>query len=76
GLTIYRVGDMFAVVRSEESADDERATLLHLATHDPLTGLPNRRQFSEDLAVLVRETAGSNETLSLMQLDLDDFKPV
>ncbi|MBY5570074.1 bifunctional diguanylate cyclase/phosphodiesterase [Rhizobium leguminosarum] len=76
GLTIYRIGDLFAVVRSEESADDERATLLHLATHDPLTGLPNRRQFSEDLAVLLREAAGSSETLSLMQLDLDDFKPV
>lgn len=76
GLTIYRIGDLFAVVRSEQRIDDERATLLHLATHDPLTGLPNRRQFSEDLAVLLRETTGSNETLSLMQLDLDDFKPV
>ncbi|MGO8572859.1 hypothetical protein ACC870_38675, partial [Rhizobium ruizarguesonis] len=31
--------------------------------------MPNRRQFSEDLAVLLRENAGSNETLSLMQLD-------
>ncbi|WP_183913018.1 bifunctional diguanylate cyclase/phosphodiesterase [Rhizobium lentis] len=76
GLTIYRIGDLFAVVRSEERIDDERATLLHLATHDPLTGLPNRRQFSEDLTTLLQETAGSNETLSLMQLDLDDFKPV
>ena len=76
GLTIYRIGDLFAVVRSEQRIDDERATLLHLATHDPLTGLPNRRQFGEDLAILLRETADSNETLSLMQLDLDDFKPV
>ncbi|MBB2671932.1 putative bifunctional diguanylate cyclase/phosphodiesterase [Rhizobium sophoriradicis] len=76
GLTIYRIGDLFAVVRSEERADDERATLLHLATHDPLTGLPNRRQFSEDLTALLQETAGASETLSLMQLDLDDFKPV
>ncbi|EJT04765.1 EAL domain-containing protein [Rhizobium sp. CCGE 510] len=76
GLTIYRIGDLFAVVRSEELVDDERATLLHLATHDPLTGLPNRRQFGEDLTELLQETAGSNETLSLMQLDLDDFKPV
>ncbi|ARQ10728.1 GGDEF/EAL domain-containing protein [Rhizobium etli] len=75
-LTIYRIGDLFAVVRSEEHVDDERATLLHLATHDPLTGLPNRRQFSEDLSALLQETAGSSETLSLMQLDLDDFKPV
>ncbi|ACE91724.1 putative bifunctional diguanylate cyclase/phosphodiesterase [Rhizobium phaseoli] len=76
GLTIYRIGDLFAVVRSEERIDDERATLLHLATHDPLTGLPNRRQFSEDLTALLQETAGASETLSLMQLDLDDFKPV
>lgn len=76
GLTIYRIGDLFAVVRSEERVDDERATLLHLATHDPLTGLPNRRQFSEDLTGLLQETAGASETLSLMQLDLDDFKPV
>ncbi|MEB3042506.1 GGDEF-domain containing protein [Rhizobium sophoriradicis] len=76
GLTIYRIGDLFAVVRSEEQFDDERATLLHLATHDPLTGLPNRRQFSEDLTTLLQENAGSSETLSLMQLDLDDFKPV
>ncbi|MGV4795280.1 EAL domain-containing protein [Rhizobium sp. F40D2] len=76
GLTIYRIGELFAVVRSDELVDDERATLLHLATHDPLTGLPNRRQFSDDLAVLLKQTTGSNETLSLMQLDLDDFKPV
>ncbi|RDJ08574.1 GGDEF-domain containing protein [Rhizobium phaseoli] len=76
GLTIYRIGDLFAVVRSEERIDDERATLLHLATHDPLTGLPNRRQFSEDLTALLQETAGASETLSLMQFDLDDFKPV
>ncbi|WP_434729453.1 putative bifunctional diguanylate cyclase/phosphodiesterase [Rhizobium binae] len=76
GLTIYRIGDLFAVVRSEERIDDERATLLHLATHDPLTGLPNRRQFSEDLTALLQETQGASETLSLMQLDLDDFKPV
>ncbi|MBX5155410.1 EAL domain-containing protein [Rhizobium lentis] len=75
-LTIYRIGDLFAVLQSEEQVDDERATLLHLATHDPLTGLPNRRQFSEDLSALLQETASSSETLSLMQLDLDDFKPV
>jgi diguanylate cyclase (GGDEF)-like protein len=75
-LTIFQIGNMYAVVRSGDRLDDERATLLHLATHDPLTGLPNRRQFSEDLAVSLTEIAASGETLSLMQLDLDDFKPV
>ncbi|WP_183743446.1 MULTISPECIES: bifunctional diguanylate cyclase/phosphodiesterase [unclassified Rhizobium] len=76
GITIYRIGDFFAVVRSEERSEDDLATLLHLATHDPLTGLPNRRQFSDDLATSLHETTTSNEALSLMQLDLDDFKPV
>lgn len=76
GITIYRIGDLFAVVRSEERSDEDLATLLHLATHDPLTGLPNRRQFSDDLAASLHETTASGEALSLMQLDLDDFKPV
>lgn len=76
GITIYRIGELFAVVRSEERNGADLATLLHLATHDPLTGLPNRRQFGDDLAASLHEATASNEALSLMQLDLDDFKPV
>ncbi|KRD49568.1 EAL domain-containing protein [Ensifer sp. Root278] len=53
--------------------ESERALLLHQATHDVLTGLPNRRQFSDDLQSIL-PTPG--EKLALMQIDLDDFKPV
>ncbi|WP_064693520.1 putative bifunctional diguanylate cyclase/phosphodiesterase [Rhizobium aegyptiacum] len=54
--------------------DPERALLLHQARHDALTGLANRRQFSEDLEANLPATDGHN--IALMQIDLDDFKPV
>ena len=56
------------------SENDERAKLIHQATHDALTGLPNRRQFSAELAQLL--PASGKMAPALMQLDLDDFKPV
>lgn len=54
-------------------AEQERALLIHQATHDVLTGLPNRRQFSDELA---NRLPANGAGLALMQLDLDDFKPV
>jgi diguanylate cyclase (GGDEF)-like protein len=44
-----------------------------LATHDPLTGLANRRQLSSDLAVALR-TASSDRPARLVVFDLDGFK--
>ncbi|WP_208180315.1 EAL domain-containing protein (plasmid) [Sinorhizobium medicae] len=52
--------------------DSERILLRHQAMHDVLTGLPNRRQFSDDLDGHLGVEGG----LSLLQIDLDDFKPV
>ncbi|KWV56709.1 diguanylate cyclase [Rhizobium altiplani] len=54
--------------------EQERALLLHQATHDALTGLPNRRQFSDQLGRFLPTGGGCG--LALMQIDLDDFKPV
>src|SRR6266576_3809996 len=76
-LTIYRIADLIAVIQSVQNhPDDERAILLHQATHDALTGLPNRRQSGDDLTASLQEIEGTEDILSLMQLDLDDFKPV
>ncbi len=50
--------------------------IAELATRDPLTGLPNRRQFEDQL---VRGTAHAQRTgqlLALMFIDLDKFKSV
>lgn len=54
----------------------ERVTLLHRATHDVLTGLQNRRRFSEDLQQVLSKVDGSKEKAALLQIDLDDFKAV
>jgi len=47
------------------------------ATHDSLTGLPNRTEFADRLASLLASMAGSEEREhALLYLDLDQFKVI
>jgi diguanylate cyclase (GGDEF)-like protein/PAS domain S-box-containing protein len=50
--------------------------LQHLADHDPLTGLLNRRRFEAELARHVTEVQRYGAQGALLVLDLDDFKLV
>jgi len=50
---------------------EERA--VHLAYHDPLTGLPNRMRFEEQVAEATAEAALSGSTVGVAVLDLDNF---
>ena len=50
--------------------------LQHLATHDPLTGLPNRTLFTRNLAVLTRRSGRHRLHTALLLLDVDEFKIV
>jgi diguanylate cyclase (GGDEF)-like protein len=50
--------------------------ITHQALHDPLTGLANRRHFTEDLRDAVALAHREGEALTLFYLDLDGFKPV
>ena len=56
------------------------ARIRHIANHDVLTGLPNRRQFSERLAeALAAPTAQGREehhAAAVLMIDLDHFKKV
>jgi diguanylate cyclase (GGDEF)-like protein len=52
---------------------DRAGRLRHEATHDPLTGLPNRRAF---LARLAREAARPDRELALILCDMDNLKKV
>ena len=52
------------------------AEVERLATHDPLTGLANRRVFDEVLEREVRRSHRRQEPLSVIVLDLDHFKHV
>ena len=51
------------------------ATVRHQATHDALTGLPNRVLFSEELDLRLAGT-GPEEWLAVLFCDLDGFKQV
>jgi diguanylate cyclase (GGDEF)-like protein/PAS domain S-box-containing protein len=50
--------------------------LRHLADHDPLTGLRNRRLFEHDLKLQVARSQRYGELAGLMVIDLDNFKRV
>jgi diguanylate cyclase (GGDEF)-like protein/PAS domain S-box-containing protein len=52
-----------------------QARLEYLAYHDPLTGLPNRALFSQQLAAAFAEPVGRRR-IGLCLLDLDGFKGV
>jgi diguanylate cyclase (GGDEF)-like protein len=63
--------------QAEAEADKLRGELLaerHAASHDPLTGLPNRRAFYRLGALLVANPQQPNLVAAL--LDLDDFKQI
>lgn len=48
----------------------------HLALHDVLTGLPNRRLFQDRLAVTLERARRSGTQTALLVFDLDRFKQV
>ncbi len=50
--------------------------LRHLADHDPLTELYNRRRFELELERAILQASASGYTLALIVLDLDGFKLV
>lgn len=59
-----------------EAIDHSRAQLVDMATHDPLTGLFNRRRFDEELARELSESKRFQRGGALLWFDLDDFKKV
>jgi diguanylate cyclase (GGDEF)-like protein len=48
----------------------------YLANHDTLTGLPNRRAFEQELAQMIALARTRNGSVTLMFVDLDNFKAV
>lgn len=72
GAPMNYVG-VFSDITDEKMEEDR---LRHRASHDPLTGLPNRMllqdRLEQNLAVARRQQGG----LALLYIDLDGFKPV
>jgi diguanylate cyclase (GGDEF)-like protein len=74
-LIIYgfrRYQDLSREIKARTAAELEAR---NLARHDPLTGLPNRRFFEEQLEECLR-AAGAAHQVAVLMLDLDGFKTV
>ncbi len=59
---------------SAQKATEER--LRHMATHDALTGLPNRLLLSDRLRTSIARARRTEQGFSVAMLDLDGFKKV
>jgi diguanylate cyclase (GGDEF)-like protein len=77
-LLAWRVGQRRERERRARAAALRSANqnLQRLAFRDPLTGLPNRLHFEEQLGRAVARAEKENIVLALLFIDLDGFKPI
>ncbi|MCW8885065.1 MAG: sensor domain-containing diguanylate cyclase, partial [Motiliproteus sp.] len=59
-----------------EVQKQHRAEIWHTATHDRLTGLPNRQLFNEELVHFIALAQRQENKLAVLFLDLDNFKEI
>ena len=64
------------IVRSNEELTNALATIHDLATHDSLTGLPNRASLNDTLEHAMARAQRAGEKLAILFLDLDHFKAI
>jgi diguanylate cyclase (GGDEF)-like protein/PAS domain S-box-containing protein len=79
GSVTYVVGTGIDVTDSREWADERTAVeerLRHIADHDALTGLFNRRRFEEELDRHITHGRRYGMDGALLVIDLDSFKQV
>ena len=65
-----------AVLRDVSEAAKLQERLLHLASHDYLTALPNRLLFDDRLATAISRAERNNKKMSLLFLDMNNFKSI
>lgn len=53
---------------------EANAALTDLAATDPLTGLPNRRRFDEQLNYMWQQSARASTPVTIVAIDVDNFK--
>jgi diguanylate cyclase (GGDEF)-like protein len=60
----------------EAKVEERTRQLQHLAAHDPLTRLPNRRQLLTQLEAALKRAGERNHLVGVFFLDLDNFKNI
>jgi diguanylate cyclase (GGDEF)-like protein/PAS domain S-box-containing protein len=76
GAAREEIDSVSVIARDNTERKRLERQLLHLADHDPLTGLNNRRRFDEELGRAVANTLRYHESAALLLIDIDDFKYV
>jgi diguanylate cyclase (GGDEF)-like protein/PAS domain S-box-containing protein len=64
------------VLRDISVRKREQERIRHLATHDTLTGLPNRNALYEHLDAALQTASAGEHEVALLMLDLDKFKDI
>lgn len=67
---------LLSITRDITERKHHEAQLLHLATHDSLTGLPNRALYTDRLEVAILEAQRHARLVAAMYLNLDRFKTI
>ena len=64
------------VQQRTEALEEANRALEHLATHDPLTGVYNRRRFDDKLRECFDAARRTSQGFAVLLLDADHFKKV
>ena len=64
------------IVRQPEAPDCPEEEIRHLALHDPLTDLPNRRYLHQHLEAILKKSRSTGGQSAILFLDLDRFKAI
>ncbi|MDZ7760735.1 MAG: diguanylate cyclase [Desulfovermiculus sp.] len=64
------------IIRDITERKQAEETIRQMAYHDSLTGLPNRKLFSDRLGVALAQAGRSQNNVAVIMLDLDNFKDV
>lgn len=65
------------VIQNHEKARDSSIEQIrYLASHDPMTKLPNKHQFSRSISTAIDDARLKRQSLALMFIDVDRFKLV
>ncbi len=80
-ITLSPIGDSIdlhvaVVVHDLTEIKQAQMVISHLASHDPLTDLANRRELNERLAELSRRQSDGKKLAALLYMDVNRFKSV